>query len=568
MTACEPILKRSILLFTVCWLLLFQLFDSHLPAQSDNDPHQATAATLSLIHNGNTDLSSLGMVVGAAFDQESGRLALIGNGEHLECSPTWQQFAVALRYAFRDSAYNNFLSIDPLPDNPTSPYMTIRMNQDVRDTEFGWVMFEADRKLKCLSMGEDNYFGITDQSRIPGFANIPEMTLQKGDVKDQNELWSRFWFYPTECAVDTSREALFIRRAQIRIKTQTMKWEKGKLVTAEGMVDETSEKFAASVNEHFEQLADETPVFRHLEQLLRLLLVGDWIRNQNFPVNLEWIHACASTPFRMPRLTPAITVTNERRITDDKGITIQTWQIYGGVDLDYTPVMTELPSARTPWQPPQTALKTEMECSQFTYDGQSYTAASFSPLLFKTVNPAVTEMAQLTLPNGKPFTISKRKTETPNPHLQISQESQMALPLLPSFYPQGHKGQIEYIRTSDPAQEEIVLKHYQLYDRDGQLLGIFKEHDVDPISGRIQVRAEDPHSDWVLYPEAQGAVWAQSRDGRLWVFENQYGLPIGERVDDQFIRYHYNQQGILDKASVENSSDEISFTHGQNGAQI
>ena len=99
MTACEPILKRSHLLFTVCWLLLFQLIDSHLPAQSDNDPHQATAAAISLIHNGDIDLSSLGMVVGAAYDQESGRLALIGNGEHLECSPTWQQFAVALRYA-------------------------------------------------------------------------------------------------------------------------------------------------------------------------------------------------------------------------------------------------------------------------------------------------------------------------------------------------------------------------------------------------------------------------------------------------------------------------------------
>jgi hypothetical protein len=282
-------------------------------------------------------LQNLGMVVGATYDRAHGRLNLIGNGEHKECSPSMQQIAVAFRWAFADSPRANYVSIDPWPDNPRAPWMTVRINRDAYDTDFGWIMFEADRLMKCYSLGIDNVIGAAVASTVPGYMNMMQISLSMAANARKQEVWSRFWLYPRNNTVEATDDAMRIGAAAIGVRTETMRWQGRQLVPAGNLRDEAAEKFAAFFTEHYTKFADEEPVFRQLEQLMRLLLVSEWIRENTIPVNLDWIERFREETFRLPRVTPALNVSQEQSQRSSNVIRKQIVNLFGGTDLDVKP---------------------------------------------------------------------------------------------------------------------------------------------------------------------------------------------------------------------------------------
>jgi len=55
--------------------------------------------------------------------------------------------------------------------------MKVRYDGATIDTEFGKVMFDADRLLKCLDMGYDNITHQPVSSSVPGYQNMIQREL-------------------------------------------------------------------------------------------------------------------------------------------------------------------------------------------------------------------------------------------------------------------------------------------------------------------------------------------------------------------------------------------------------
>jgi len=275
-------------------------------------------------------LNDMGMIVGAQYDPVKKRIYLIGDGNHLECSPSIQQIAVAFNWAFADSVYHNYLSIDPIQDNPEGDWMKIRINPEAARTDFGWIMFEADRVMKNYSLGCDNVNKYPINSTIEGYKDLFDLNFENNEVNN-NEIWNRFWLYPKSNSSDTSGTSIFINDATMGVKTETMLMVDGVLVPAEGVVDQEAEAFAGFFTENYQAFANENKIFRMLEQNLRLLLISEWIRQQKIPVNPDWIEYYGKKQFYMPDYTPTV------RITEDKtlGLNQQTITLFGGVNFDF-----------------------------------------------------------------------------------------------------------------------------------------------------------------------------------------------------------------------------------------
>jgi len=518
-------------------------------------------------------LQKLGMVVGAAYDQTHGRLNLIGNGEHPECSPSLQQIAVALRWAFADSARANFVSIDPWPSNPRAPWMTVRINRDAYDTEFGWIMFEADRLMKCYSMGRDNVTGATVASAVPGFLNMFQLILQQDTRASRQEVWSRFWFYPRQNAVESTAVAMRIGEALMGIRTETMRWQRGQLVPAGNLRDEAAEQFAAFFTEHYAKLADEEPIFRQLEQLMRLLLVSEWIRGNKMPVHLDWIEDFRAETFRMPRVTPALNVSQQESRQTGNAVAIQTIQLFGGVDLDVKPIYVPLRRGFPDWSTGiiRSATTAQNGVFDFQFDGRRYHGMAFPAGASSGIPRSPQPLIQLSAQNGNTILLRRRQawrrkrlfSRRESEDLQEGWE--LALPRLYIVYPEGRLGQYEKFGIQGRPSSIVTVKHYELHDADGSLIGRFENHEIDQTQEKVVVKSTDANNQWQLYSQGDGVVWARGPGDRLLAFDGNYGGLVGEQFGDLLIRYERNRHGLLSRITPADQSQSIELTHGSNG---
>ena len=81
-----------------------------------------------------------------------------------------------------------------------------RFGGNVDGTKLGWVMYEADRAMKCLAIGKDNlvpnvtYSSVsTNLASVPGFSNLLERCEGAGITGNFN---ARMWFVPNDMNLD------------------------------------------------------------------------------------------------------------------------------------------------------------------------------------------------------------------------------------------------------------------------------------------------------------------------------------------------------------------------------
>lgn len=572
-----------------CLIISITLITTGLTGEIlSNEANAEIGASLGRVHldEMSTPLKSLGMIVGATYDKKNGRLNLIGDGKHQEASPSLQQIAVAFQWAFSDSLESNYVSIDPWPDDPLGPWMQVRINEDAYDTEFGWIMFEADRMMKAYSLGVDNVTGVPIHSSISGYQNINQIALTMVSNSTRQGEWSRFWLCPLENSVEATDTTMRIGKARIGIRTEPMRMEGGTLVSStndptykrckvdkrkpKDVRDKTSEQFAEFFTEHYEEFSNEEPVFRKLEQLMRLLLVSEWIRKEKIPINLDWIDRFRKENFRLPRVTPSLNVRQERSYQSGNVITREMVQIFGGTDLNVTPnYVMPLSQSFSAWENAvRAAATTQTGIFGFKISGNPYAGITLPAGTNASIFSAPQPLLELNLGNGK--TVSALQRRTTQHHDDSMEWSELALPRLYMFNPtgqprEGQPGMTQSFGIQGHSDSTVEVKTYQLYDVDGSFLGRFERHDIDQVDGNVFVQPTNTHSPWKLYPKGNGVVLARGPHDRRLAFDGESGLLLGEQIGDDLIKYKYSQQGLLSLISVENQSDNITLMHGRNG---
>jgi hypothetical protein len=518
-------------------------------------------------------LRALGMVVGAVYDSTTGQVHLIGDGEHTESSPTGQQIAVALRWAVADKPDGFFVSIDPWPGNPESDWMKVAISDAAQDTDFGWVMFEADRMLKSYSLGADSVTRIPLRSSIPGFQNMVDLGFQFLTNGRRSEVWSRFWFYPRSTPAESSASMTRLGNVAVGVRTETMRRKGNQLVSGGGAQDPVAEKFAQFVTEHYADLADEEPVFRQLEQQLRLLLVSEWIRTNHIRVDLDWVAREIDDTFRIPRVTPALRVSEQRTETTATAVHVETRRLFGGVDFQnvkVTPDKVKNDAADWASRASEIGRASASDGFSYSFNGHEYHGARLALGRRRRPGRPVETLLRVALPGGGVLNLQAETIPRPGAELHGRSDRVVALPVLHSVNPTGRDGSTQTMGIKGKPESDVPVRHYELYDVDGSLIARFEKHDIEQATARIVVLASDSGSPWRLYPKAKSVLWASGPDDRRLAFDPDLGKLVGQQIGPDLLRYEYNSHGVLERITVGADAPGtvlVEFEQGSNGNQ-
>lgn len=502
----------------------------------------------------------LGFVSGAHLDPDSGRIFLLGDGDPAAPEVTPELLATSLNWVFPETQRMPYVSIDPIPENPTGPHMLIDLDPASKDTEFGWILFEADRLLKCLALGVDNVFAVPETSNVPGHRDLFEIAEALPDTKDSGSaVWSRFWFHPLSNRVRWDDSTLRIEECRLGVRTEVMVLEKGRLVSTQGRQDPAAKAFADHFTERYRDYGTEFPVFLSLEQLGRMLLVSAWlrqIRDEVRPVSVAWTRSAGGPRFEMPRYTPSLRASRETQSTRGDVTEIVRHEIFGGVDLSVTPNRAPTDASFESWKKTVPEIARNTESGPFPWEGGMAAKIPASPVFAGTATK--TPLMHLRV-EGRDLGLETRDFPYARDPLGEGSAREFALPSLPSYRPRGHEGRIGEFAVEGRPQSRMEDRHFELNGPDGGRIGVFDTYRVEPLSGEIHIGdSKNTSPGWFLTPERDqpGVIWAVEGNQRRWAFDAPSGSVVAEFRGDQLYHYRYNRRGRLERVETRGEEGE------------
>ncbi len=291
------------------------------------------------LSGGANSLAEFGELEGVSFDAH-GRLVLLAKGKsEIDLPPLTIDSVVTVFRSVYEHGEAPFVSIDPVPTDPTGPVMNIRHGPGTENTYVGWICFAADEAMKVYNLGQDNHTGKPFRSKIAGYDEY--LKLQFGGItKTGNERWERFWIVPAEVVHRPAKDGrTALTGVPLKLRTESMVMKGGKLETApDGQSSRAAAYFTKWFTDNYEKIARETkcrtpkgsgmdaevPVFAELQRLAVIAAVAERLRDQGVAMP-QWMRTYPVKPFTFGSTTPSTVV---RKKTDTAE-----YQIYGGVTL-------------------------------------------------------------------------------------------------------------------------------------------------------------------------------------------------------------------------------------------
>jgi hypothetical protein len=361
-------------------------------------PRTYTGIPLSQVAEALADLTAL---EGAIYDQASGQLILFGQKDPAAPSLNPDDLVVALKGVY--TGYDPWVSIDP---GPKWGEMVVSYSEMIINTHFGQAMFEADRQLKVLGLGQDNLTNEPVTSTVPGYRNLVKLNLALKKGTPEEESWHRFWIevHKMRLALSQDRQAISFLESSLEVNTEYLGRDRKPLPQPRS--DPAAETFAAHLTQHYDRFADERPAFREVVTLARLVSLAKWTEYADIPVDVTWLEGQYAIRAGTPLTTTAITVTGQVR----EGSWIHTVQLYGGVKLHFENEYDHPSSHDKALWVQILAARPSQEALAWTFEvaGQPHHAVAVSlakaPMLGSYVGPIVND---LELPGVPPLQLSR-----------------------------------------------------------------------------------------------------------------------------------------------------------------
>ncbi|NGX51272.1 MAG: tRNA(Glu)-specific nuclease WapA, partial [Chlamydiae bacterium] len=178
--------------------------------------------------------------------------------------------------------------------------MVVSYFGETENTRFGQVMFEADRVLKILSTGIDNYTGKRVTSSVPEYRTLQERRA-RGNSPPSNTT-CRLWFVPKKISLSESPDgtSMFFSEAQMEVLTESTLRKKGVVE------DRAAEKFARHFTRYYDQFSWEYPILLDLKRLGKITAIVKWIDEKNFPFDLSFFQSYTPAYFETTKYSPII----------------------------------------------------------------------------------------------------------------------------------------------------------------------------------------------------------------------------------------------------------------------
>jgi hypothetical protein len=510
-------------------------------------------------------VSDFGEISGAMFDKELQRLIVVGNATVKLPKFPLADLTVAFENVFSGHDERPGVSIDPAQDDPRGPTMGVRYLGGVEDTHFGWVLFEADRVMKGLSLGEDNITHEPVHCDIDGFFTMPQLTFSNLSRPESRELWNRFWLVPDNLVafIDTATNSMRYKGSGIRVKTETMKLEGNRLASAGDLKDPRAEYFANHLSVHYDDYAARYPIFAELARLARAVGIARWLQESGIRLSTGFADLPIPRDFETPRTTPSheITITEP----EVRGDTLYTSRltIFGGVDFSSKPFWAKDDGSANRFGLELNKALTQAETSpgenwplgSVEIEGQKHYTFSL---------PVGPTGGSLTLPIADILTIRDSPLAFPviryfnsfhNEPSEFGHGWSLGLPILKSRNPDPSGG-TRMVWVEGKEDEKIAALEYWLTDIFGHEGPRFPQPLVHPVEGAIIYVWQKFGDTTLLYPRPDGSASIHFPMGQEWEFD-ALGRLIWMRDDD--VRFVYGSTNLLEKISMLHRGQELQF---------
>jgi hypothetical protein len=223
-------------------------------------------------------------LVAVTFTPDGRDLLFLGTYEPgkpvLDPQELFDAFVVSLR-ALAGGGEPPGVSIDPTPEQAAGKIdeksrMPVRYLGGDAGTTLGLVAFEADRILKCLSLGKNNLDGQPFGSSVPGYLSRTARLDNKGKKASADVSWDRFWIAVKDSQVSPSADGrTFFVQTRLFVDTRRMSVDaQGKLHDAREPAEPTAQQFSDHISENYEKYADQFPVLHRLHAFAQLTAVA------------------------------------------------------------------------------------------------------------------------------------------------------------------------------------------------------------------------------------------------------------------------------------------------------
>lgn len=283
------------------------------------------------VYLGGAQLADLGDIRGVSYDNKSRRLILISGDAGKDTTlPEWElgDFAVILRSIY---LYGGppWASIDPDPRNIEGNTLIPSFSPGLANTRVGWILFQADRIMKCYSLGKDN---LTDKDLVSNVIGYREM-LAAGMKKlsPGQRSWHRFWLEPLDVLLlETGDAKALIELPRYEVKIQRMRESAGGKLEPAGWVgnDPSAQPFRDWFTMHYDQIATENAatikpefdgykgaaiaVYPELRRIAAMVAVAEQMKQKHLSPP-KWLLEYPAVRYPTPSTTPALDVIRESK---------------------------------------------------------------------------------------------------------------------------------------------------------------------------------------------------------------------------------------------------------------
>jgi len=517
-------------------------------------------------------IGELGTITGAMYDAETGQVILVGDKNTALPSMKPEYLAAAIRAVYSQSLEAPGMTIDPNPQNPRGPTMDVKFFGHTENTRLGWVMFEADRLMKGYSVGRDNITKQRVQSSVPDYRSVTAMGLAEGGINPG--IWSRFWLVPEPVTARLSNkgQAIIFDPIKIRIRTQTMVWNCGRLVPAGDEIrDAHAELFKTHFTDHYEEFAKENSVYADLKQVTQAVALARWMRSQSVPANWNFVRSLGGA-YATPQITPS--AYDELSRTSTEGLVTHTKLVstFGGVEMDpklegqaHSDAERFQDTLMKAWS---TARRNENSAFGFEFQKKQYIGVALPPIDHRepTAYDAVeadlagdggvsAQMAQL--PG-----MARYYNSTHNEPSEFGFAWSLLLPRL-EFEAGSETGKLVSV-AGDPSTQ-VLVQSFVLTNDFGLGQERFSQHFVDQNLKRIGFSPISKSSPFrALYPEAEGGYRVFFTSGQQAVFDQQGRLRAVFTPENKEV---YNIEGDVRTVVVTPESKAL-YDYDQSGRLI
>ena len=298
-------------------------------------------------------LDGLGNLLGVAVD-ESGNLLIVSEDEgDVKLPPMRLDDIVTVFRSVYLNGEGPTVTIDPDSRRPKENPMKIVHSVATKGTYVGWILYQADRLMKCYNLGVDNNTQLDFFSALPEYQNVLDEIYFGNRSTSESEHWERFWIVPSKVRRfgGGSREFSLID-VPLGVKTQKMKWQGGELVDDHSSKSSPgAKKFTEWFGENYTKISQEqyllpppetgikeaVPVFAELKKIASLTAIAEKLRDDGVVMPF-WMREYEIASVAFEETTPILNISRKKGAYKSS--------IFGGVGL--SPETKNLENYATP----------------------------------------------------------------------------------------------------------------------------------------------------------------------------------------------------------------------------